>query len=89
MEGIYPISQEDMLHNVPRKIEKALNVSLYVGADHAGILLSQSAHTGIIIYTKKISNLVVHKALEQSWYFELQISIFALHIATETTEALR
>ena len=53
MDVFYPDPQEDMLHNVPRKIEKALNVSLYVGADHAGILLSQSAHTGIFIYTKK------------------------------------
>jgi hypothetical protein len=81
--------REELPPKMPKPRGKALKISCFVDADHAGNVITRRSHTGILIF--------VNNALA-SWYSKRQNAVetstfgsefVALRIATEQVEALR
>ena len=88
MKEIYPDAEDSLPHNMPQPRGKAIDISVFVDADHAGNRVTRRSHTGILIYCN-LAPII--------WYSKRQNTVesstfgseyIALKIATEMVEGL-
>ena len=88
MQELYPDAEDPLPPDMPKPLGKAVNINVFVDADHAGNQVTRRSHTGIIMYC----NLA-----PVTWYSKRQNTVetstfgsefVAMRIATELTESL-
>ena len=88
MKEIYPDANDTLPHNMPKSRGKAVDITTFVDADHAGNQITRRSHTGIIIFIN-MAPIV--------WYSKRQNTVetstfgseyVALKIAVELIESL-
>ena len=88
MKEIYPDAEDTLPHNMPEPRGKAVDITCFVDADHAGNRVTRRSHTGIIIFVNQAPI---------TWYSKRQNTVetstfgseyVALRIAIELIESL-
>jgi len=85
----YPEACEQVPRNMPEALGKAVRVSCYVDANHAGNMANRRSHSGILIYVNNAPIIWYSKRQNTVESSSFGSEFVALRIATEMIEALR
>ena len=89
MHLMYPDTVETFPYNMPKPLGMAVDINVFVDADHAGNHVTRRSHTGIIIYINCAPILWYSKCQNTAETSTYSFEIIALKIAMELVEALR
>ena len=89
MKELYPDAAEQIHHNMPEARGVAVNINVFVDADHAGNKVTRRSHTGIILMINMAPILWYSKRQNTVETSTFGSEFVALRITTELIKSLR
>ena len=89
MKEIYVDAEDVLPHNIPVPLGKAIDINVFVDADHADNRVTRRSHTGIIIYCNMAPILWYSKKQNTVETSTFGSEFVALKIATELIDGLK
>lgn len=88
LKEMYPDANDELPHNMPEPLGGAIDLNVFVDADHAGNRITRRSHTGILIYCNSTAVMWFSKRQNTVETSTFSSKIVALKIAVEMAEGL-